>query len=239
MKAKDSPGIERKVLYFKTPGPHNTSNVINAVKERVKKGDVKYAVVASISGKAALKVAEELKDSDLSLICVSGFPGWRTIHGIKYPFVKGKIRKRLESLNVAIVDKVPSSLSGDTTDYGLARYGYVPASWVVAETLEAVGGYGLKTAVEAILMATDCDAIPPFNDVISIAGTDKGADTAIVAKSTFSPSMFSGDSAERFQILEIIAMPRVKKWYRKIGVGGLYFQEIERGEAVGPGAKDA
>ena len=139
---------------------------------------------------------------------------------------------------MSIVDKMPSALSGDTIDYGLARYGYIPASWVVAETLEALGGYGLKTAVEAIFMATDSGAVPPFEDVISIAGTDKGADTAIVAKSTFSSSVFSGNPAERFQVLEIIAMPRTKKWYKRIGVGGLYFQEVEKGETLGPGAQN-
>jgi len=237
MKVKSRPCVERKIFYFEKPGPHNTGKVIDVVKERIKEGDVKYVVIASITGKTALKAAEELKEQDVSLICVSGFPGWRTIHNIEYPFVKGDTRKRLERLNVAIVDKVPSSLSGDTIDYGLARYGYVPVSWIVAETLEAVSGYGLKTAVEAILMATDCGAVPPFKDVISMAGTDKGADTAIVAKSTFSPSMFSGDSTQRFQILEILAMPRAKKWYKRIGVGGLYFQEIEKGETVGPGAE--
>lgn len=237
MKVKSSPCVEKKILYFEKPGSHNTEYVVNAVKERVTKGDVKYVVIASISGQTALKATEELKDLDVSLICVSGFPGWRTIHDIEYPFVKGEIRKKLERLNVVIVDKVPSGLSGDTIDYGLARYGYIPASWVVAETLEAIGGYGFKTAVEAILMATDCGAIPPFDDVISIAGTDKGADTAIVAKSTFSSSMFSRDSAERFQVLEIIAMPRIKNWYRRIGVGGLYFQEIEKGGTLGPGAE--
>lgn len=59
--------------------------------------------------------------------------------------MRGEIREKLEKLNVPIVDKTPSALSGDTIDYGLARYGYIPASWVIAETLEAVGGYGLKT----------------------------------------------------------------------------------------------
>ena len=239
MKVKNRPSIERKIFYFEKPGPHNTGNIIHAVKERIKEGDIKYIVVASISGQTALKTAEQLKDLDISIICVSGFPGWRTIHDTEYPFVKGEVRKRLERLNVVIVDKMPSTLSGDTIDYGLARYGYVPVSWVIAETLEAIGGYGLKTTVEAILMATDCGAIPAFKDVISIAGTDRGADTAIVAKSTFSSSMFSGGSAERFQILEIIAMPRIKKWYKRIGVGGLLFQEIEKGETLGPGAESA
>jgi len=227
---------EKKIIYFETPGPHNTDNVVEAVKERIKEGDVKHVIVASISGRTALKVAEELQGIAVSVVCVSGCPSWLVQSGVEYPFVKGETREKLERLNVAIVDKTPSTLSGDTIDYGIARYGYIPASWVVAETLEAVGGYGLKTAVEAILMATDCGAVPASTNVISLAGTDKGADTAIVAKSTYSPWVFSSDSSRRFQVLEIVAMPRQKKWYKRIGVGGLWFDEIQKGETLSEGA---
>lgn len=222
----------RKIIYFETPGPHNTDKVVEAVKERIGEGDVKHVIVASITGRTALKVAEGLKGTAVSVVCVSGCPSWLVMHSVEYPFVRGETREKLERLNVVIVDKTPSTMSGDTLDYGLARYGYIPASWVVAETLEAVGGYGLKTAVEAILMATDCTAMPPSTNVISVAGTDRGADTAIVAKSTYSPWMFSSDSSRRFQVLEITALPKTKKWYRKIGVGGLWFTEIEKGETL-------
>jgi len=227
----------KKVLYFEKPGPENTDIVVEVVKERVKEGDVKHVVVASISGRTALKFAEELKDMNVSVVCVSGYAGWLTQHGFEYPFVRGEVREKLGRLKVVIVDRTPSAFSGDTIDYGLARYGYIPPSWVASETLQALGGYGLKTAVEVLLMATDCSAIPPSVDVIAVAGTDKGADTAIVARSTFSTWMFSSDSAKRFQVLEILAMPRKKKWYRNIGVGGLSFQEVEKGEILGEGAE--
>jgi len=227
----------KKIIYFETPGPHNTDKVVEAVKDRIEEGDVKHVIVASISGRTALRVAEELKGMAVSVVCVSGCPSWLVMSGVEYPFVKGETREKLEGLKVAIVDKTPSTLSGDTIDYGLARYGYIPASWVVAETLEAVGGYGLKTAIEAILMATDCASVPPSTNVISLAGTDKGADTAIVAKSTYSPWVFSSDADRRFQVLEIIAMPRQKKWYKRIGVGGLWFDEIQKGETLSEGAQ--
>jgi len=227
----------KRILYFQKPGPHNTDNVIRAVKERAKEDNVKYVVVASISGQTALRVAEELKKLGILVVCVSGFPGWGTQHGIEYPFVKKKTRERLEKLNVPIVDKMPSTLSGDTIDYGLARYGYMPVSWVVAETLEAVGGYGLKTAVEVALMATDSGTVPPAVNVISIAGSDKGADTAIVARTAYSSSMFSRDSAQRFQVLEIIAMPRAKSWYKTMGVSELLIKEVEKGEALRPASE--
>jgi hypothetical protein len=110
----------------------------------------------------------------------------------------------------------------------------MPASWVVAETLEAVGGYGLKTAVEAIVMATDYAAVSPYVDVISVAGSDRGADTAIVAKTTYSYSVFSRDSDKRFQVMEIIAMPRAKKWYRSITIAEDVVREIDKGETLEP-----
>jgi len=226
----------KKIIYFETPGPHNTDKVLEAVKARLKEGDIKHVVVASITGRTALKVAEELNGMRVSLVCVSGYAGWLTQHGVEYPFIKGEVREKLERLKVAIVDRTPSAFSGDTIDYGLARYGYIPPSWVASETLQALGGYGLKTAVEVLLMATDCSILPPLVDVIAVAGTDKGADTAIVARSTFSTWMFSSDSTKRFQVLEILAMPRQKKWYKKIGVGGLWFDEIERGETLSEGA---
>jgi len=225
--------IVKKILYFEKPGPENTDSVVQAVKERVKEGDIKHVAVASISGRTALKFAQELKDMEVLVVCVSGYAGWLTQHGIEYPFVRGNVREKLERLKVAIVDKTPSAFSGDTIDYGLARYGYIPPSWIVSETLQALGGYGLKTAVEVVLMATDCGAVPPSMDVIAIAGTDKGADTAIVARSTFSTWMFSSDSTKRFQVFEILAMPRKKQWYRNIGVGGLSFREVEKGEILG------
>jgi len=51
---------EKRTLYSNKPGPHNTNNVIHAVKARVREGNVTTIVVASISGHTALRVAEEL-----------------------------------------------------------------------------------------------------------------------------------------------------------------------------------
>jgi len=222
----------KKIIYFDAPGPQNTATVIDAVKDRVKEGDVRYIVVASITGETALNVAQSLKDGAASVTCVSGCPSWQT-HGEqygrvkKYPFIDLKIRKRLEELGARIVDTVPSSLS-DSIEYGLARYGFIPASWAVVETLLAIGGYGFKTAVEIVLMATDCGAIPPFTTVISIAGTDRGADTAIVARSTYSPCIFGENEKQRLQILEVLAMPKNKKWYDKVTCGEWNVNELAR-----------
>lgn len=61
----------------------------------------------------------------------------------------------------------------------------------VLETLVMIGGYGLKTAIEVVLMATDYGAVPPFTEAIAVAGTlNRGADTAVVVKTTFATHVF-------------------------------------------------
>jgi hypothetical protein len=169
-------------------------------------------------------MAEAVKDFNVHVCCVSGAASWQ-IHGYKWPLIRGSIRRKLEELKVDIVERTPSTLSGDTIDYGLARYGCVPGSWIIAEALEAIGGYGLKTAVEGIFVATDSGTVPPYANVISVAGTGSGADTAILAKSTFSACMFSHDPGKRFQILEILAMPKNKKWHEAIEAGEFHVKE--------------
>jgi len=68
---------------------------------------------------------------------------------------------------------------------------------------------------------------------IVVAGTlNKGADTAIVVKTTYSPHMFSSNSDKRMQIPEILAMSRNKKWYRNMDVWEFEAKEVKEGETL-------
>ncbi len=60
----------------------------------------------------------------------------------------------------------------------------------------------MKVVVEISAMAADSGAVPVDRDVIAIAGSSRGADTAVVIKSAYSHSLF--DAVVR----EIIAKPR-------------------------------
>jgi hypothetical protein len=220
--------IFKKVVYFDRPGAQNTEAVISAVQERLKEGDIRHVVVASVTGETALKLARALEGSGVQVVRVSGPPTWGEMEGRRWPFVQGEIRKELEASGVRIVETALSTLGSDSVDYNLARYGYTPAAFVAVETLVAVGGYGLKTAIEVLLMATDANAVPPFTDVISVGGTSRGADTAIIARSTYSTAMFSGDADRRFQVREILAMPRHKLWWKRM----MGWEEITHGECL-------
>ncbi len=69
----------------------------------------------------------------------------------------------------------------------------------------------MKVAAEIVMMATDVGAIPPGEEVVSIAGTGNGADTAIVVRSCHSDDFFHKEKGIEFR--EVIAMPRKKKFW--------------------------
>lgn len=219
--------IERNVRYFEKPGKENTEATIEAVRAYLKESDeVAAVVVASISGQTALKVKKELAGVPIPVVCVTGSPSWQDYPEYELPLIEPTIRADLEKAGIVIVDSVPSSLS-DTIEFSFARYGFRSPTWIFIETLLAVGGYGLKTAVECVFMATDGGYVPAFREVVSIGGSDKGADTAIVARSTFSSTVFSSSAQKRFVIKEILAMPRNKIFHKSIEFGEWNIEETK------------
>ena len=62
---------------------------------------------------------------------------------------------------------------------------------------------GMKVAVECLLMAADAGLLDMGQEVIAIAGTGSGADTAIVCQPAY-PRTF-----HQLEIREVLAKPRV------------------------------
>jgi hypothetical protein len=57
------------------------------------------------------------------------------------------------------------------------------------------------------LLAVAAGLIAPYQPVIAVGGTSRGADTAIVAFATYPNHFFSTDSNKRFRIQEILCKP--------------------------------
>jgi hypothetical protein len=202
---------DKSIRYFDEPGPQNTEALIEAVKERIEESGIKHVVVASESGKTALKVAEVLKDLDVKVVCVTAYAGLRLAwpESGEWPGITGQIRRRLENLGVKIVEETPWIFKGVTFDAQFLRR--VAPSWAIHEFVSRTMGYGFKTALEAALIAAEAGAVPISEEVISIAGTGRlrgGADCAIVVR----PSVVqrATDVEKGLEVREIIAMPRIK-----------------------------
>jgi hypothetical protein len=71
---------------------------------------------------------------------------------------------------------------------------------IIAYTLRLFGE-GLKVAIEISLMAADAGLIHTGEEVMSIAGTGRGADTAVVLRATNAMRFFD------LGIVEIVCMP--------------------------------
>ena len=210
---------ERTVHYFEGCGPENTDATVEVAVERAKEGDIQAIVVASVSGRTAIKVAERLKAAGLEVkvVCVTGPPSWEQ-YGYEMPLLKPKERARLEQLGVAIVDQVEEPFRG-----------LLFRNWWEKETIElekekadlfwmtliCVGGHGFRTAIEVVFMALEAGAIKLSERVIGVAGTVEGADSAIVMRATRFEDVVGEDPAKRMKVEEILAMPKETSWVGK------------------------
>ncbi|CAN2042576.1 Pyruvate kinase C-terminal domain-containing protein [Candidatus Magnetomoraceae bacterium gMMP-15] len=180
-------------MYFDEPGKINTENTLKAAYERGKALDLNEVVLASTTGDTAYKAFEIFKGFRITAV---------TYHcGLKEPFknvMNDKIRKDLESKGIRVISAT-HALSGIERSIAKKHSGVYPVL-LVADTLKLFG-QGTKVAVEVSVMATDGGALTG-NDIISIGGSARGADTALVLKPAGQSDFFN------LRVREIICKPR-------------------------------
>lgn len=189
--------FQKTITYFDSPGSQNTEEVLEVAKNRAEELDIKNIVVASSSGKTGVKASEVFRD--FNLIIVSSATGFREA-GVQS--MSDANRKMIED-NGAKVLTATHAFAG--VERGIRnKFSTAYPAEIIAETLRLFGGSGTKVAVEIVLMAADAGLIQNGSDVIAIAGTHGGADTALVTSITNSTRIFD------LIIKEIIAKPRTK-----------------------------
>ena len=193
--------VKRTVHYFEEFGPQNTEETIKAAKKAASDLGLRYVVVASGSGSTGVKVAEAFSGSNVKVIVVTEYAG-------AVEFTEEN-RTRLEKLGATIVTGIHALLSPAESITKLYK-GYCSENTIITEVLRRFS-QGTKVAAEIVVMATDAGAIPVGEDVIAIAGTGDGADTALVIRSCNAYSFFDPKTGIEFR--EIVAMPRKKKFW--------------------------
>jgi len=196
-----------EVYYFQSPGKENTDLVVEAVTKAVERGGIRDLVVSSTSGATALTFARALRD-EARIICVSE-SAYRKEWGWEYPCMDQKNKEELEGLGAIVLDKVPYLLHSSV--YESSKYAFPSPENTFRETLYAFG-QGMKVAVEVVLTAVACGVLEPYKYVIGVGGSEAGADTAAIIRSTYPATVFSQEKMKRLEIREILAMPLDKKW---------------------------
>jgi len=178
--------VIKQIMYFKEPGPENTDAVLDCVLRRIKEGDIKTVVVASTSSETGVKFAKSLK-------------GLCNVIVVSYSRMRQEFKEEILRFGGKPLDKTHLPL-------------HTPGMNAVRNSFYALG-QGFKVCVEIVLIASDLETLNVGEDVIAVAGTDRGSDTAIVAKACRTSDIFDKDRAKNLEIREILAMPLKKMWW--------------------------
>jgi hypothetical protein len=194
VKNNDKLSVETEMtMYFEKPGKMNTVETLDAAYKRGKELGIKEIVVASTTGETAYIALDIFKGFKLSAV---------TYHaGFKEPFksvMKDDVKEDLEQKGVTVV-KATHALSGLERSIKKKHSGVYPVL-IVADTLKLFG-QGTKVAVEVAIMAADAGALSG-EDIISIGGSSKGSDTALVLRPANQSDLFD------LRIRETICKPR-------------------------------
>jgi hypothetical protein len=163
--------VERKVTYFKEAGKHNTDALLRIVKEYVEKESIRDIVVASTTGETGAKASKIFKG--YNVVIVTHCFGFREPGKIE---LKEEYKREILANSAKIFTGI-HALSG--VERAIRKdLGTVQPLELIANTLRLMGD-GTKVCVEITLMAADTGLIPITRDAIAIAGTGRGADTAL------------------------------------------------------------
>jgi len=186
-----------KVVYFERPGKDNTEEALRLAKERSEELGIKDIVVASTTGYTARKATEYFNPQEYNLVIVTHCYGFREPNKNEFP---ENLRKDLEEKGVKVLTTT-HALSGSVERAIRKQLGTWMPVEIIANTLR-IFGEGMKVVVEIALMAADSGLVRTDRDVISIAGTGRGADTAVVLRPEYTFRFFD------LRVKEIICMPR-------------------------------
>ena len=184
------------IVYFERVGRSNTVETVRLAHKRALELGIRDIVVASSFGRTALECAKEFDELEYNLVAVSLSEGYKE----KGWTMSESQKAHLTAKSIKVLTGT-HALGGDVGAAFAERFGAETITDIICQTLYRFGE-GMKVCVEIVLMAADAGLIPGNKEVIAIAGTGGGADTAIVVKSSYTRKF------HEMKILEIIAKPR-------------------------------
>jgi hypothetical protein len=170
-----------ETIYFEKSGDH-TEEVLKIVKEFIKKEEIKSIIVASTTGKTGVLASSIFKGLNVVIVTHStGFikPNYQELD-------KENAKKIIE--NGAKILTTTHALSGIERAIRKKFNTILPLE-IIANALRLFGE-GTKVAIEITIMATDAGLVNAGENVIAIAGTGRGADTALLIKAANSFNFF-------------------------------------------------
>jgi hypothetical protein len=184
---------EKKTLYFDKAGEQNIDILLKFTKEYVEKEDIRDIIVASTTGKTGARAAKTFKGRNVVVVTHN--------FGFKEPG-KNELQEEHKKDILSNDAKIFTGIHALSSAERAVRkdFGTIQPLELMANVLRRLGE-GTKVCVEITLMAADAGLIPTDKDVVAIAGTGGGADTALRIHPANAAKFFD------LKIREVIAKP--------------------------------
>jgi hypothetical protein len=183
----------KEILYFSEKGEVNSDETLKIAKNRSKELGVNDVIVASTRGTTGVKVVEQFKG--FNVVVVPHVTGLREPGKQELP--EDNQKRREEAGGKVVI--AAHTFSGVNRAIQ-AKWNTMYPSGIIAQTLRMFGE-GMKVVVEIAAMAVDAGSVPAGTDVLVIAGSVRGADTAVIMRPANSHRLFDT------KIKEILAKP--------------------------------
>ena len=181
--------------YFGQPGRQNTARTLEVARQRADQLGIRTVLVATTRGETGLQVAQRFQGYDVVVVTHStGFAG-------------PNIQELTEENRAAIESAGAQILTCQHALGGVSRavrkkWGTYAIDEIIAQTLR-IFGEGMKVCAEIALMAADAGLVPVGEPCIAIAGTGRGADTAVVLIPANVQQFFD------LRVMEVLVKPRI------------------------------
>jgi hypothetical protein len=179
--------MEATITYFEQTGPQNTDAVLAIAKRRAQESAIRRVVIASTTGDTARKASEAFADTDLELVVVP------------HQFGFGD-EPKFDMALVPALERAGHRVHWGTMLFHTDDFYGVGAPTALANLLRTFG-QGTKVCLEILLMAADAGHLQRGEKTIVIAGSGRGADTAVLATASTS------NRVKEVKIHEILCKP--------------------------------
>ena len=182
-------------VYFEKPGPQNTERTLEAARQRAEQLGIHTILVATTTGATGARAVEVFEGYDVVVVTHStGFrkPNEQELRPEHQATIESKGGRILTcqhafgGVNRAVRKKLGTYLTDE----------------IIAYTLR-IFGEGTKVCLEIALMAADAGLVRVGEPCIAIAGTGRGADTALVLVPANAQAFFD------LRVMEVLAKPRL------------------------------
>lgn len=180
--------MKKNIVYYESTGKQNTEATFQLVKESLATNHIKKLVIASTAGSVARQAMEYFKDTDVKIIVIA--------HQFDFSSKTNRFSKELVEEMKAHGHEVHFGTMLFHTEklYGSS----IPTT--IANFLRCFSE-GFKVCYEIVLMATDAGLLSTGEQVIAVAGTGAGSDTALIMQAA------STQNLKNLRINEILCKP--------------------------------